>query len=409
MRLLFVFTALLLAAAAQPSEPRARGYLGVAITDPGDGRAGALVGLVAPGGPAEKAGVRPADLVIAVDGAPVDGVAAFRRILSTMRPNQPVQLTVVRGRGQRMTIAVTVGAPPGPVPPETSPAPPQVAASPPAPGKPLTVSAYRQIADSWEKAFTVDVPAGWRSEAGLVRHAALQIRPYIRALAPDKMVYLMAGEPSIPGYVPPSRMLNDIGMPEGHVYQAGPGGLAMVLRYLSGVEFAKGYGQVALGGLCPGLRLVSSQDRPDLARQAEKLWPTIIPSVYSGGEAVFTCTHGKQPMEARMEAATMITRDRVLWEVMLLQAVIAPPTQSEQARSILAHILASVKWSPAWTQMQNNLSAQAAAEINRRAEQTLRQQRAQIDKLNAADEEFESMDEIVSGYSRYRDPTTGDQ
>ena len=273
--------------------------------------------------------------------------------------------------------------------------------------QPIHLAGYKRISDPWEKSFSVEVPVGWRSEAGLVRHAALQIRPYVRALSPDKRVYLMIGEPSIPGYVPPSQMLYRIGMPEGHVYDSGLGGPIMVLRYLSGVEFAQRYGQVAIGSLCPGLQFVSGRDRPDLARKAQMDWPTVIPSVFSGGEAVFRCIHGKQPTEARMEVATMITRDRVGWGVMLLEAAIAPEGQLEQAQSILTHIVASVAWSPAWQQMQNNISRAAAEQINRRAQQSLRQNAAYIEELNSSDQSFESMDEIVSGYSHYHDASTG--
>ncbi len=68
---------------------------------------------------------------------------------------------------------------------------------------------------------------------------------------------------------------------------------------------------------------------------------------------------------------------------------------------------ASVTFSPAWIQQQNRLSADAAVAINQRMQTIFRQERTLIDKLNSVDENFQSMDEIVSGFSSYRDASTG--
>src|SRR5450631_810146 len=120
-----------------------------------------------------------------------------------------------------------------------------------APGGSSPVSAYTRLTDPLEQAFSLDVPAGWRSEGGLARRAALQINPYVRSLSPDKITYLILGEPTLPSFTPPSQMGNAIGHPEGTLYDAGLGGLALVLRYLPGAAFARAYGQTALQSVCP--------------------------------------------------------------------------------------------------------------------------------------------------------------
>ena len=276
-----------------------------------------------------------------------------------------------------------------------------------APSGSLSVSGYVRLTDPLEQAFSLDVPASWRSEGGLARRAALQINPYVRSLSPDKMTYLMLGEPTLPSFTPPSQMGNAIGHPEGTLYNAGLGGLALVLRYLPGAEFARVYGQTALQSLCPSLKFVTAQDRPDLAQKANAQWPTVIPSRSDGGEARFTCTHNKQEMDVRVEAATRITRDNIGWGVILLQAFIAPKDQGDKAEQILNHMAASVSFSQAWIQKQNQLSADAAIAINQRMQTIFRQERTFIEKLNSVDENFQSIDEIVSGFSSYRDASTG--
>jgi hypothetical protein len=112
-------------------------------------------------------------------------------------------------------------------------------------------------------------------------------------------------------------------------------------------------------------------------------------------------------MEARVEAVTRTTRDNVMWGAILLQGYIAPRSQADKAEEILIHIGRSMKFSQAWIQMQNNLSQQAAEAINRRMQGTFRQQQAFVQKLNSVDEDFESMDELVSGFSSYHDERTG--
>jgi hypothetical protein len=271
----------------------------------------------------------------------------------------------------------------------------------------ISVSAYVRLTDPLEQAFSLDVPAGWHSEGGLARRAALQINPYVRSLSADKMTYLMLGEPTLPSFTPPSQMGNAIGHREGTLYDAGLGGLALVLRYLPGAEFARVYGETALRSLCPPLKFTSAQGRPDLASKANAQWPTVIPSRSDGGEARFTCTHNKQVMEVRVEAATRITRDNIGWGVILLQAFIAPKGQGDKAEEILNHMAASVSFSPAWIQRQNRLSTESAIAINQRMQTIFRQERTFIEKLNSVDENFQSMDEIVSGFSSYRDDSTG--
>ncbi|MBV9085247.1 MAG: hypothetical protein JOZ62_21430 [Acidobacteriaceae bacterium] len=269
----------------------------------------------------------------------------------------------------------------------------------------LTVSNYIRLTDPLEQAFAVEVPSGWRSEAGLARRSALQINPYVRSLSPDKMTYLMIGEPTLPAFTLPTQMGNAIGYGEGKFYDTGVGGLAMVSRYLPGVQFARLYAQTIIQGLCPGLKPTAEQSRPDLAQRAKSLWPSFIPSRADGGEVRFSCIHNKERMEGQVEAATLATD--VGWYVMLLGAFITPQGQANKAEEILHHVGDTLKFTPAWIQRQNQLSQQAAVAINRRMQEIFRQQEGFMQRLNSVDQSFESMDELISGFSSYKDAATG--
>jgi S1-C subfamily serine protease len=69
-------------------------------------RSGVEVVEVAPTSPAERAGLRAEDLVVALDGEPVLGVGDLQRLLVEERIDQPVALEVLRG-ARTLTLSVT--------------------------------------------------------------------------------------------------------------------------------------------------------------------------------------------------------------------------------------------------------------------------------------------------------------
>ncbi len=87
-----------------------RGRLGVAIQDltPDlaeslslSGDEGALIAKIESGSPADGAGLRSGDVVVAVDGRPVRSATDFRNRIGLLRVGTPVQITVVRSGGQK--------------------------------------------------------------------------------------------------------------------------------------------------------------------------------------------------------------------------------------------------------------------------------------------------------------------
>ena len=83
-----------------------RGYLGVVFTQAGVARPGrpptlmgkgALIREVVPGGPADRAGLRSGDLVVAINGKATDDAASLRNQISSLSPGMRTQLKVTRG------------------------------------------------------------------------------------------------------------------------------------------------------------------------------------------------------------------------------------------------------------------------------------------------------------------------
>jgi serine protease Do len=97
-----------------------RGFLGVTIQQVDDDIAkglglesakGALVASVVKGGPADKAGMRAGDVIVSIDGTPVDQVKELTRKVAGMAPDRDVPIEVLRNAHPE-TLRVHVGEAP---------------------------------------------------------------------------------------------------------------------------------------------------------------------------------------------------------------------------------------------------------------------------------------------------------
>jgi serine protease Do len=97
-----------------------RGWLGVVVrpTPPEmasatGGAKGALVAAVDPNGPAGKAGVKPGDVLVAIQGRPIEDSNRLPRLVAGLKPGTTAELKIVRD-GQLQTVTVQVQKMPDP-------------------------------------------------------------------------------------------------------------------------------------------------------------------------------------------------------------------------------------------------------------------------------------------------------
>jgi S1-C subfamily serine protease len=83
-------------------------FLGVMGDDAQSGQAGAVITEVTPDSAADEAGLEVGDLVVSLDGVPVQGIVDLAAQVQSHSPGSTVDVVVVRD-GQEQTITVTLG------------------------------------------------------------------------------------------------------------------------------------------------------------------------------------------------------------------------------------------------------------------------------------------------------------
>jgi putative serine protease PepD len=85
-----------------------RAYLGVRVAT-SVGGAGVIISSVQKGGPADKAGLRPGELITAVNDRPTPTTEELATVLADLRPGQQARVRIVAPDGAKRTITVKLG------------------------------------------------------------------------------------------------------------------------------------------------------------------------------------------------------------------------------------------------------------------------------------------------------------
>jgi putative serine protease PepD len=88
---------------------RQEGFLGVGLAARTDGGQGAIITSVQPDSPASLAGIQEEDIVLSVDGEPIDGQAGLVAAIRDAAPGQTVEIEILRGV-TRLTVKATLVA-----------------------------------------------------------------------------------------------------------------------------------------------------------------------------------------------------------------------------------------------------------------------------------------------------------
>ena len=260
----------------------------------------------------------------------------------------------------------------------------QTQASPPG----ATPVSWVTVLDAREKAFSIQVPQGWKTYGGLFRYSAIDARMVVDMTSPDGLTNLRVGDAMVPPYRVPGPFL-----------PTGPG----VAAYVAGNEFATKYGQARFASMCQGVQLTKSD--------------AVAPKYHSagggmtrttGGEAFFSCTMNGAPMSAYVYAETTLMGPGgpgSSWLVVALGSLIAPAAQATAAGTMLEHVGGSLAMNPAWMSMQNQLNNMAIQQINASTERTIEATNAAVAHQQAMISALQndSFDDVINGVQETQD------
>ena len=71
-------------------------------------KSAAIFGGVLKNGPADKAGIRPGDILVAIEGKPVSDTTEMLNLIAQLTPGNKTKMTVFR-KNQESTLDVTIG------------------------------------------------------------------------------------------------------------------------------------------------------------------------------------------------------------------------------------------------------------------------------------------------------------
>ncbi len=246
--------------------------------------------------------------------------------------------------------------------------------------------------DTREKAFSIQVPQGWKTYGGLFRFSPIDARLIVDMTSPDGLTNLRVGDSTVPPYRAPGPFL-----------RPGPG----VAGYTPGNVFAAKYGQARFAPMCQGLQLSKS----------DALAPKYHPAAggisrTTGGEAFFSCTKNGAPMSAYVYAETMLMGPGgpgSTWLVVALGSLIAPAQQATAAGAMLQHSGESLVMNPAWINMQNQLNNQAIRQINASTQATIAATNAAVAHQQAMMSALQndSFNDVINGVQETVDATSG--
>ena len=356
---------LMLIAPAQAADPQS---LGAAMGDAMIKPRGVFINIVTQGGAMAATGLLPGDVITAVDGKPVYGLADFNAVIAAHKSGDRLHLDAQHlGKPGNFVLVL---APSANITPGTRTA---AAAQDRAPGAkrpdnfipaakaPAPQMAWASYTDPSEHVFSIAVPAGWRVSGGLKRINAVDIRTGVDAVSPDGAIHLFFGDVNVPIYTMPSQYMAMAGLRPGMMYSPGQGVSMMIEPYQTGQNYAASWGGQRLRAECGNVALKSAQARPDASSAISNAYGAGgIRTSIAAGEASFSCQRNGAATAGYVFAGTELVQSQMtsMWDVKTLVGFVAPEARAGEADVMLSHMVASFAIDRGWMQRQQGITAE---------------------------------------------------
>jgi hypothetical protein len=194
---------------------------------------------------------------------------------------------------------------------------------------------WTTFTDPYEKAFTIDVPRGWKAVGGVVRKDPdpLWGRLVLRVLSPDRRTLIAVGDPDSVPYSAP----------------------------IQARDYVRRFTEKAMSGACLGLNINNIADLPDAVRFANSK-SLGTDNQWSAAHATFTCNSDRQAgMSGEAIAVLQFQTSVRSGHAQVLAGFVTTTGQGEAANQLLNHIVSSLHQNDHWTAIQQS-AAQSLAE-----------------------------------------------
>jgi hypothetical protein len=262
--------------------------------------------------------------------------------------------------------------------------------------------------DPREGAFTASVPQGWSVSGGAFRQSATDIRMSVVLLSPDRQIRMTVGDTNVGIYTAPNGLTALGGVRNGGAMAVGDGSRIQIRRYVEAQQFVSEYVASTVSRACGNVRVLASNDRPDLAAQAmgkARGQGAPGPRVTAAGWS-FSCNWNGREARGYYAAATVLPFPgrNGIWYVESLYGYIAVPEQFQQADEISRHTLNSLGINAQWQQDENRVAGNAVQQDNARSQEIQARARAAILKnqndvnegiIKGGEERNRIMDEVA--------------
>ncbi|MFN6955902.1 MAG: hypothetical protein ACK4PG_14010 [Acetobacteraceae bacterium] len=258
--------------------------------------------------------------------------------------------------------------------------------------------------DPNEAAFSVDLPAGWRIEGGLLRHGTSP-RTAVRAVSPDGRGVIFIGDPALPRFILPSPVLDNLGYREGMSY---PGGTDVIMRFRHALEIGPELLQRRLGPL----QVTQRRDRPDMAAFRAQRQPVMQGSSahVTMGEADIRLADGRVALLNVSTSGYVVPGLGGGWAVEDFYGFAGPAPEAAVLGATLARVMGSFAVNPRWFAMERRMQAQDAARwMAYFRDSSARQQAMLEERWESGRQRHEAMQDILGGTVRLTDPRTGER
>jgi hypothetical protein len=275
-------------------------------------------------------------------------------------------------------------------------------------GDPLGGMQFQRWVDPTETAFSIEVPAGWRTTGGIKRDNLTGRKNEWVVQSPDGQVTVRGGDVNFPDrYIEPSPAITNFGYREGQMYQGG----MLVMRFMPAVVLATNYVQMKIGQSCGNLRWLVQRDRPDIVQQLARQGLVLQENRNTAGEVAFTCQAGGQPYAGYLYVETYATPDMgvaTIWYLKTIYGFMAPANRAREGDAVMQRAVASFQINPQWWNAQRIGDQRMAEDLRRYNEFSSNlQKQTQADRWASWDRIAEQRGDILSNQTRVVDPQTG--